>query len=310
MTRVLCLVVGTVERAAATVMTVHTAPAATAVPTFAKDVAPILFEKCASCHRPGEIAPMTLLSYEDARPWAKAIKAKVVAREMPPWGADHENTLKMRNDRSLTEQQIQTIAAWVEGGAPKGNVAEMPPAPTFADGWTYGVRPPDYVFEMPTEFQIPAEGELSVQNFYTKIPFSEDRFAEIVELRPGNRSVVHHAGIYFADLPPGASIDKDGRMVMPQGGNRNARAGGEFGLPGVSKLLSFVPGRGVDVHREDVGKRIFAGKYINWQMHYNPTGKPEKDRTKLGVWFNKVPVKREILIRQAGDPLATTKGGL
>ena len=101
MKRVLPVLVGVLAVAASTMTPVHTAPPA-APPTFAKDVAPILFEKCATCHRPGEVAPMSLLSYEDARPWAKAIKAKVVSREMPPWGADHENTLKMRNDRSLS----------------------------------------------------------------------------------------------------------------------------------------------------------------------------------------------------------------
>src|SRR5262245_10112527 len=306
MKRVLSVLAGTLAVAAATMTSVHSAPAATA-PTFAKDIAPILFEKCATCHRPGEVAPMSLLSYEDARPWAKAIKAKVVSREMPPWGADHENSLKMRNDRSLSEQQIQTIAAWVDAGAPRGNAADMPAAPKFAEGWTYG-QDPDLVIEMPLEFKVPAEGELSVVNFYSKVPFDTDRFAQVVELRPGNRSVVHHAAIYFVDLPEGATVDKDGRMILPEG-KRQAR-NAEFGLPGSSKLLSFVPGRGVDQHREDVGKRIPAGKYINWQMHYNPTGKPEKDRTRLGLWFNKVPVKYEVLIRQAGDPLATTKNGL
>ncbi|OFW29206.1 MAG: hypothetical protein A3H97_07310 [Acidobacteria bacterium RIFCSPLOWO2_02_FULL_65_29] len=306
MKHVLSVLAAIVATGAATAMTVRT-EAATA-PTFAKDVAPIIFEKCATCHRAGEIAPMTLMSYEDARPWAKAIKAKVVSREMPPWGADHENTLKMRNDRSLSEQQIQTIAAWVDAGAPRGNLADMPAAPKFAEGWTYG-REPDYVIEMPTEIQIPAEGELSVLNFYMKVPFETDRFAQVVELRPGNRSVVHHASIYFTDLPEGATLDKDGRMILPEG-RRNAGRSGEVGLPGSSKLLSFVPGRGVDQHREDIGKRIPAGKYINWQLHYNPTGKPEKDRSRLGIWFNKVPVKHEVLIRQAGDALATTKGGL
>ena len=306
MKRVLSVLGAVLAIGAATVTSVHTAPAAVA-PTFAKDVAPILYEKCATCHRPGEVAPMSLLSYEDARPWAKAIKAKVVSRDMPPWGADHENSLKMRNDRSLSEQQIQTIAAWVDAGAPRGNAADMPAVPKFAEGWTYG-QDPDLVLEMPLEFQIPPDGELSVQNFYTKVPFDTDRFAQVVELRPGNRSVVHHAAIYFVDLPEGATVDKDGRMILPEG-KRQAR-NAEFGLPGSSKLLSFVPGRGVDQHREDVGKRIPAGKYINWQIHYNPTGKPEKDRTRLGLWFNKVPVKYEVLIRQAGDPLATTKNGL
>jgi mono/diheme cytochrome c family protein len=281
---------------------------AAGAPTFTKDVAPILYERCATCHRPGEIAPMTLMTYEDARPWAKAIKAKVVSREMPPWGADHENTLKMRNDRSLSEAQIQTIAAWVDAGAPRGNPADLPPAPKFAEGWTYG-REPDYIIEMPTEVEIPAEGELSVLNFYSKVPFDTDRFAQVVEMRPGNRAVVHHASIYFTDLPEGATLDNDGRMILPEG-RRNAGRSGEFGLPGSSKLLSFVPGRGVDVHRENIGKRIPAGKYINWQLHYNPTGKIERDRTRLGIWFNKVPVTHEVLIRQAGDPLATTKNGL
>ena len=308
--RVSCLLVGILALggvAAWSSLTVHTAAAT--VPTFSKDVAPIMFDKCASCHRPGEVAPMSLLSYDDARPWSKAIKNKVVAREMPPWGADPAHTLPMRNDRSLSEQQINTIVAWVDAGAPRGNDADLPAPPKFAEGWTYG-REPDVVLEMPTEFEIPAEGEVHVQNFYTKVPWDTDRFAQVVELRPGNRAVVHHAGIYFADLPNGAKLDKYGRIVdesSGQGANARARTADPT-LPGSSKLLSYVPGRGVDVHREDVGKRIPAGKYINWQMHYNPTGKPEKDRTRLGIWFNKVPVKHEVLIRQAGDPLATTRG--
>ena len=306
------VLVGTLAAVAALTFSAEGALAAAPAPTFSKDIAPILYEKCATCHRAGEVAPMALLSYEDARPWAKAIKAKVVAREMPPWGADPERSLKMRNDRSLSKGQIETITAWVDSGAPRGNDADLPPAPTFAEGWTYG-REPDYVIEMPLEFEIPAEGELGVQNFFTKVPFDEDRFAEVVELRPSNRAVVHHASIYFADLPQGATLDDKGRLVRPSGQSGDAnREGsrGEITLPGSSKLLSFVPGRGVDVHRSDIGKRIPAGKYLNWQVHYNPIGRVEKDRTRLGIWFNKVPVKHEILIRQAGDALATTKGGL
>jgi cytochrome c553 len=317
MKRVVALFAGVVLTAAS-ISTVQTAPqsaaaAAADAPTFARDVAPIVFDKCASCHREGEVAPMSLLTYEQVRPWARAIKSKVVSREMPPWGADMRETLPMRNDISLSEQQIKTIAAWVDAGAPKGNMADMPPAPTFATGWTYG-KEPDYILEMPVEFDIPAEGELGVQMFYSKVPFTEDRFAEVVELRPGNGKVVHHAGIFFVDIPEGSTL-KDGRIVGPDGkvvGDRGSKGlpSTDGGLPGSSKLLSWVPGRGLDRHRADVGKRIPAGKYINWQMHYNPTGKPEKDRSRLGLWFNKVAVTHEVLIRQAGDPLATTKGGL
>ena len=111
-----------------------------AAPTFAKDVASIMFNKCATCHRPGEVAPMSLLSYEDARPWAKAIKSKVVAREMPPWGADMSQTLPMRNDISLTQKEIETIAAWVDGGAVKGNAADMPRDTEVRDGLDRGHR--------------------------------------------------------------------------------------------------------------------------------------------------------------------------
>jgi hypothetical protein len=291
-----------------------TPSASPGAPTFAKDVAPIMFNKCAKCHRPGEVAPMSLLSYQDARPWAKAIKTKVTNREMPPWGANPQLSLPMRNDVSLTDKEIQTIAAWADAGAPRGNDADMPPAPAFTQGWTYG-KEPDVVLEMPVEFEIPAEGELGVQTFFTKIPFSEDKFAEVLELRPGNRAVVHHAGVFVVDIPEGAQI-VDGRLVGPNGKPFMERT--ESGLPrtesgtlaGASKLLSWVPGRGLDIHRPDVGKRIPAGKYLNWQMHYNPTGKAEKDRSRLGVWFNKVPVTHELLIRQAGDPMATDSNGL
>ena len=113
-------------------------PTQSAAPTFARDVAPIMYGKCANCHRPGEVAPMSLLSYEDARPWAKAIKSKVVAREMPPWGADMSQTLPMRNDISLSQKEIDTIAAWVDGGALRGNAADMPPSPTRLNRLEFG----------------------------------------------------------------------------------------------------------------------------------------------------------------------------
>ena len=115
-------------------------------------------------------------------------------REMPPWGADTTQTLKMRNDISLSQAQIDTIVAWVDGGAPRGNDADLPPAPKFADGLDRTAREPDYVLEMPVEFDIPAEGELGVQMFYSKIPFTEDRFAEVVELarQPRRRAPRRH----------------------------------------------------------------------------------------------------------------------
>lgn len=318
MKRVVCLFAAVVVLSAASISSVGPvvqaqAPAGASAPTYTKDIAPIMFSKCVTCHREGEVAPMSFMTYDEVRPWARAIRNKVVSREMPPWGADPKESLPMRNDVSLSDDQIATIVAWVNGGAPKGDAADMPPAPTFTTGWTYGSEP-DAILEMPVEFEIPAEGELGVQMFYSKVPWDEDRFAEVVELRPGNPAVVHHAGIFFVDIPEGTTL-VDGRIIGPDGkvvGDRGSRGlpSTEGGLPGSSKLLSWVPGRGLDRHRAHVGKRIPGGKYVNWQVHYNPTGKPEKDRTRLGIWFNKAPVTHEVLIRQAGDPLATMTGGL
>src|SRR5687767_4455690 len=164
-------------------------PAPPSSPTFSKDVAPILFSRCVQCHRPGEIGPMSLLSYQDVRPWAKAIRSKVVAREMPPWGADPQYG-RFRNDPTLSQAQIETIVAWVEAGAPKGNDADMPSAPSFSAGWLHG--DPDLVLEMPIEFQVPAEGQVDVTNLYMKVPFNEDVFIKALEIRPTAPGVVHH----------------------------------------------------------------------------------------------------------------------
>src|SRR5689334_2478282 len=118
-------------------LTTTGARAQTGTPTFAKDVAPILYKNCATCHRPGEIAPMSLLSYNDARPWAKAIKDKVASREMPPWLAEPSGSVKFRNDRRLSDAQVDTIVRWVDAGAPKGNDADLPAVPRFEEGWKF-----------------------------------------------------------------------------------------------------------------------------------------------------------------------------
>jgi mono/diheme cytochrome c family protein len=282
--------------------------AAAAAPTFAKDVAPILNKSCVSCHRPGEIGPMSFLTYESTRPWARSIREKVVSREMPPWGADPATSMKMRNDRSLSQQEVDTIAAWVSAGAPRGNAADLPPAPTFPTGWQLGE--PDFVFEQPVAWTVKPDAQEPYLYFYEKIPFSEDKWATAVEIRPGNFSVVHHSGVYVVDIPDGYTV-KDGYLYDAQGKQvppsvpmgKKATSGDGSPLAGADKLISYVPGRGYEVHPEGFAKRIPAGKYVRWVMHYNPTGQPETDRSKLGLWFAKGPVKHEVLNLQAGDPV-------
>jgi len=256
--------------------------------TFAKDVAPILYSRCIGCHRTGEVAPMSLVTYEDVRPWAKSIKRKVTGREMPPWGADPRfGTFK--DDQSLSDGQIETIAKWVDAGAPRGRDTDLPPVPTFSAGWSHGE--PDVVIEMPVDFEIPAEGEVPVTDFFSKSPFTHDVFVKSLEVRPGTPGVVHHAGLYVIDrLPDGATL-VNGRIVDANGTamsrNQVARANGGTSTEEIQKLLSFVPGRGYESYQGDAGQLIKAGSYIDFYMHYTPSGTPQKDRTRLGLYLAK-----------------------
>ena len=288
----------------ATEVGAQSAPAAG--PTFAKDVAPILNKHCVSCHRPGEIGPMSFLSYESTRPWARSIKDKVVKREMPPWAADPAHSMKMGNDRSLSQTDIDTLVAWAGAGAPRGNPADLPPAPTFAAGWQLGE--PDFVFEQPVAWTVKPDAQEPYLYFYEKIPFSEDRFATGVEIRPSNFSVVHHSGVYIIDIPDGYTVkdgylyDPDGKQVPPSVPMGKKALGGD-GLAGADKIISYVPGRGYERYPEGYAKRVPANKYVRWVMHYNPTGQPEVDKSKLGLWWAKGPVRQEVLNLQAGDPV-------
>lgn len=309
MTRGLLVLAGALSVALGTVTGAGTAqrvPAPTSVPTFTKDIAPILYESCAQCHRPGDIAPMSLLTYEDARPWSRAIKQKVMAREMPPWYADARYGT-FRNDRSLTAQQVNTIVAWVDAGSPKGDDANLPSVPKFASGWSNGE--PDYIIEMPVEFNLPAEGQIDYQYFYQPVPFDHDVFAEALEMRPSNPGVVHHMSTHIVDLPEGTkiingkAIGSNGKELGP---NEIRKAGTSVFDPGASsKLISFVPGRGFERHRPGAAKRIPAGKYIQWNIHYQASGRPEQDRSRLGLWVNKEPVTHEVYSRIIGQALPT-----
>ena len=262
---------------------------ADAPPTFTKDVAPILYRACVSCHRSGGIAPMALVTYQDARPWAKAIKQQVGSRQMPPWGADPRHG-RFKNDRSLREAEIRTIADWADQGALKGNDADLAAPPVFAERWTH--REPDVIIEMPVEFEVPAEGQVDVTDFYVKAPFKEDVFVKALEIRPGAPESVHHAGVYVVDkIPEGASL-VNGRIISPEGKPMSRRdiaraTGRQSGRGENDKLLSFVPGRGYEEYSLGAGQRIKAGSYINFYMHYQPTGVAVKDRTRIGLYLAK-----------------------
>ena len=285
---------------------------ATEDPTFARDIAPILHEQCVSCHRPGDIAPMSFISYQEVRPWSRAIKDKVVSREMPPWHAA-PGGVEIRNSRGLSDNEIDTIAAWVDAGAPLGELADLPPTPTFSDNeWHHpSGRPPDHILEMPVEMQIPAQGELPYFTLYSQLPFGDDVFASAIEMLPSNRSVVHHLSANVTTLPEGTVL-VDGRPFAADGTPltneqlRAVRGSDSNVLGGATKLICFVPGRGFEMFHAGIAKRVPAGEVLQWNLHYNATGREETDRSRIGIWLAQENVTHELLSRTIGSPLPTT----
>ncbi|MBI3491969.1 MAG: cytochrome c [Acidobacteria bacterium] len=244
------------------------------VPTFTKDVAPILYKNCAECHRATAMAPMSLLTYDDVRPWARAVKQKVAARQMPPWGAD-PTVARYSNDVSLKQADIDTIVAWVDGGAPQGNQSDLPPAPQFAEGWSIGK--PDLIFKMQQPFTVPADG--TVPYTYVTIPtnLKEDIWIRGVELKPTDRRVVHHI---ISTVVKGNGKPADPKPSLTKDPSRKEIGGGLGGL---------VPGRLYGLYEEGVARKIPAGADIILQMHYTTIGQPVTDQTEIGVVLSKEP---------------------
>ena len=261
------------------------------VPTFTRDVAPILYKNCVSCHRPGEIAPMSLLTYEDAKPHAKAIRDEVGDGHMPPWHADPKHG-KFVNDRRLSAEEKATLLRWANNGAPEGNPKDLPPAPKFVDGWTIGQ--PDAILSMPVEYTVPADGFVEYEYFEIPTNFTEDRWIEALEVRPGNREVVHHVIVTmrpaqperrpaaFQGRPgmgprrtPGEAPRDRGHRLFPAPQRLGQPIGGF--APG-TQPLAFAPGSALLVR---------AGASIVLQMHYTPNGAAAKDRTQVGLKFAK-----------------------
>lgn len=260
------------------------------VPTFTRDVAPILFKNCASCHRPGEIAPMSLLTYEDARPWAKSIRDEVLDGTMPPWHADAPHGTFL-NERTLTAGEKDTLTKWANGGAPKGDPADLPPVPAFPDGWTVGT--PDVVLEMEEAYKLPAEGTIQYEYFYLPTNFTDVKWVKSIEVRPGNREVVHHVLVYYRAAP-----DLQRTPVLRPTNPETARiplerASGvrvspaRQGLPPRRLLATYAPGTVSQIAPAGTAFRLEPGGIIELQMHYTTKGEPTTDRTRVGLVYSK-----------------------
>ena len=291
--------------AAAASVVVPASARADSVPTFARDVAPILYKNCVSCHRPGEMGPMSLVRYADARPWAKAIRERVVARSMPPWFADPHYG-RFSNDPSLRQHDIDTIAAWVNGGAPQGLLKDMPKLPdTFVEGWQIGI--PDVVVEMPEEFQVPASGTINYRTYNVKTSFKDDLWVVAAEVRPADRAHVHHAVVTVIDpggnQPLGAlevtPLPQDGKQatqLTPSEVEARLKTERSRSASTEHRLAGYAVGEGPRVIPGGFAKRVPAGSTLSFSMHYTTNGTPGKDRTKIGLVLAKTPPKAEMFM--------------
>jgi hypothetical protein len=267
-------------------------PAPAADVTFYKDVLPILQNHCQECHRPGEIGPMPLLTYQQARPWAKAIKAAVLTGKMPPWPAD-PHFGKFANDRSLSKTQIDMLVAWADSNALEGNAADAPQPRTWVEGWN--IPTPDRVIEMPQAFAMPAAGAVEYQYIVVPSGLTEDKWIQAVEVRPSNRGVVHHAVVYLRE--PGSRWLADGKpgvtFAPAVSSDRERFINTEGG--GSEVLTVYTPGTAPDIWKPGQAKLIKAGSDFIFQMHYTANGKAGPDQTRVGLVYAKEPPKERVL---------------
>ncbi len=278
--------------------------------TFYRDALPVLQNNCQECHRPGEAAPMSFLTYESTRPWAKAIKTAIATKKMPPWFAD-PHTGKWANDRTLADSAKQTLNAWVDAGAPAGDPKDAPKPLQFTDGWA--IPKPDVVFDVP-EFKVPASGTIDYQYVVIPTNFQKDTWVQFAEARPGDRVHVHHilafirepGSSWLADAKPGEPFVPAARIrqASHEGKKRHDRGGG-FG----ELLVGYAPGVPPAMLAPGQARFVKAGSDIVLQMHFTANGTAGIDRSRVGVVFPKEQPKVKVLtLAAANDQFAIPPG--
>ena len=250
--------------------------------TYTKDIAPILWKNCAGCHRPGEVGPFSLLTYEDASKRADFLVEITASRRMPPWKPE-PGIVKFMDERRLSDDEISLISQWAANGAPHGNPQDLPEQPQFHEGWQLGE--PDLVLKMSDPFEIPASGSDVYRCFVVPMPSEKDQMVSAIEFRPGNRKVVHHAILF---------LDANG-VARKRDGEDGKHGYPSFGGPGIiptGGLGAWVPGATPRFLPDGIVKYVKKGSDLVMQLHYHPSGKPETDQSVVGVYFSKKPVKK------------------
>ena len=242
--------------------------------TFTKDVAPILHRSCAGCHRPGENAPMTLLTYHEVRPWARAIKERVARRQMPPWFLDrHIGIQKYKNDPSLSDEEIATIVGWVDAGSPEGNRADMPPLPQMSDGTGWDIGPPDLIVRY-TPYTVPATGPDLYPDVIVPFGTTRDRYIKAIQSRPvgdASRKVVHHALSY--------AVDAGATSLTPSSADADSSTAAQ------QFLVEYASGKRGEIYPPDTGVLLKAGQNARVAYHLHSIGEEVKAEFELGVIF-------------------------
>ena len=269
-----------------------------AAPTFYKDVLPILQDHCQSCHRPGEVAPMPLVTYEQSRPWADVVAHAVEMKMMPPWFADSRYG-HFANDTSLTERQIGTITAWAQAGAPAGNAHDTPPPREWTDGWN--IPQPDLVVKMPKPVPIPARGEIEYTYEIAPTHFTEDRWVEASEFRPGSPAHVHHAVVYIR--PPDSQWLHHAPIGQPFTASTLTDPVEQRQAHETTSdlLLVYAPGSSKEQWPDGMAKFVPAGSDLVFQMHYTTNGAADEDQTSIGLVFTKAPPRQRVITLQLNN---------
>jgi hypothetical protein len=275
-------------------------------PTFSKDIAPIFQSKCQSCHQPESIAPMSLISYKEARPWARSIKNRVARRQMPPWHIDQSvGVQKFKNDMSLSQAQIDTIVSWVDAGAPEGNPKDLPPAKPLVtnnewQGVMDGFGQPDMIIRSP-EYKMPAVGQDVWYRPMSDIPLTEPRWVKMVEIRPTNlksRKTLHHSIAY---LVLNGDADAVNTGTATYGISQTASRADLLNRR--PQLMEWAIGKGYDKFAEGTGKLVVPGEKISWDQHMHASGEEIPTGSEIALWFfpkGQEPKKRSYLIGFTG----------
>ena len=272
--------------------------------TFSKDIAPIFQAKCQECHQPNSIAPMSLITFQEARPWARSIKERVATRQMPPWHIDPSvGVQKFKNDMSLTDAQVDTIVRWVDGGALQGDPKDLPPAkPLVTDNEWKAVRDgfgkPDLVVKS-SEYTMPAQHQDVWYRPMSEIPLTEQRWVKLVEIRPTNlqsRKIIHHSIAYLV-------LNNDPDAVNTGTANGPGRFNDDDLVNRRPQLMEWAIGKGYDLYRPGTGKLLVPGEKISWDQHIHAVGEEVTGGSEIGIWFYKKgeePKKRSYLIGFTG----------